>query len=166
MAHLTILTHLNGIFHANFAPCPQKGNTRDFLSQVWKVKIFFPHRGKCRRGQNDYFSAKIANLVILILLNGIFHAYFPSWPQESNTRDFLSHVWEFKSLSPGKRRLWKWPKMTIFEPKSYIQVWERMEGKKTKSIGMVQISYPSAPKYTYNIDLTLLKRHSTLFWHF
>ena len=33
------------IFHANFAPWLQQGNTGDFLSQVWKVKIISPRGG-------------------------------------------------------------------------------------------------------------------------
>ena len=34
IAYLAILTPLNGILQANFAPWLQKGITRDFLSQV------------------------------------------------------------------------------------------------------------------------------------
>ena len=42
---------LNGIFHTIFAFWPQEGNTKDFLSQVEKVNIFFPRRGDCKRGK-------------------------------------------------------------------------------------------------------------------
>ena len=56
IAHLAILTPLNGIFQANFAPWPQEGNTGDILGQVWKVEIFFPPRGETLKGaKNDHF---------------------------------------------------------------------------------------------------------------
>ena len=56
IAHLAILTPLNGIFQANFAPWLQEGIARDFLSQVWKIKIFSPSRGETLKGaKNDHF---------------------------------------------------------------------------------------------------------------
>ena len=39
------LNPLNSGFGANFAPYPQEGDTRDFLGQIWKIKIFVPGRG-------------------------------------------------------------------------------------------------------------------------
>ena len=41
---------LNGIFHANFKPWPQEGNTRDLLSQILMVKIFSPRKGGLWKG--------------------------------------------------------------------------------------------------------------------
>ena len=39
------LNPLNSGFDANFAPYPQEADTRDFLGQIWKIKIFVSGRG-------------------------------------------------------------------------------------------------------------------------
>ena len=70
--------------------------------------------------KNCHFWAKIAHLTILTPLNGILYANFAPWPQEGNSRDFLSQVWKVKIFFPPRVRLWKGSKMIIFKPKSHI----------------------------------------------
>ena len=69
IAHLTILIPLNGIFHANFSPWHHEGNTRDFLCQVWKVKIFCPPRGDSRRGQKLPFLSQNRPFGFMLILH-------------------------------------------------------------------------------------------------
>ena len=44
---LSVLSPLDGTVHANFASCSELDNTRDYLSQVWKMEwckyYFFGH---------------------------------------------------------------------------------------------------------------------------
>ena len=52
-------------------PDPKRAILKTFYAKFGRSKFSSFAGGESERGQNDHFSAKIANLVILVLLNGI-----------------------------------------------------------------------------------------------
>ena len=98
-----------------------EGSTRDFLSQVLKVKIFSPSRGRLWKGPKMTIFKPNCTFGHFDRPKWHFYANFPHCHQEGSTRDFLSKVWNVKRFSSPRGRLWMWPKMTIFKPK--LDMW-------------------------------------------